>query len=362
MASSARIGGLAPLPVFFSEAQLEFEPGYEWAAGEKIIHPEHASRAESILGTVGRDPAFEVRPPAPLPSGLLRRQHASALITLFETAAEMPEGETLYPSVFPRDPRNGDPTNLHHAGAFCFDAGTPLSARTLDAVTWSAASAHAAARAVLKGTPAAYALSRPPGHHATRDLFGGYCYVNNCGLAARALRRRGRVVVLDIDFHHGNGTQALFYRDPRVFTVSLHGDPRSFFPYHAGYAVERGAGLGLGYNLNIPLDTGCDGQAWLHALDTVALPAVRAYDPASLVIAAGFDTYVKDPLGEFTLQTADYEVIGERIGRLGLPTVMVQEGGYHVSHLGRNVGAFLRGVRSGQSTLARSLPKAGPPT
>lgn len=349
---------LASMPVFFSEAQLEFEPGYEWALGEKIAHPEHAARAESILGTLGRDPAFEVRPPESLPGGLLRRQHADALITLYETAASMPEGETLYPSVFPRDTRSGDPRNLHHAGAFCFDAGTPLSARTLDAVTWSAATAHAAARALMAGAPAAYALSRPPGHHATRDLFGGYCYVNNCGLAARALRRRGRVAIIDIDFHHGNGTQALFYRDPQVLTVSLHGDPREFFPYHAGYADERGAGRGLGYNLNLPLAAGCDGQAWLRTFDAEALTAVRAYAPAALVVAAGFDGYTKDPLGEFTLETADFEVIGERIGRMGLPTVMVQEGGYHVAHLGRNVGAFLRGVRAGQAALARSLPAA----
>ncbi len=337
-----------PTPVFFNEIQLEFKPLYEWALGEKISHPESTARAEAILAAVERDPAFEVREPGPVPESALRALHDHHLITLYETAAALAEDETFHPNVFPRKKRGlGDPTNLSQAGAWCFDSGTPLSSRTLEAARWSAACARDAARAVLAGAPLAYALSRPPGHHAMKDLFGGYCYFNNAALAARTLKRKGPVVVVDIDFHHGNGTQELFWRDPRVMTLSVHGHPAEFFPYFLGYPDERGAGRGAGANLNVCLPRGADGQAWLETLDTHVLPIVRHFGASSLVIAAGLDGYKKDPVGDWALETADFESAGERLGRLGLPTVVVQEGGYYTPHLGRNATALLRGVRAG---------------
>jgi acetoin utilization deacetylase AcuC-like enzyme len=339
----------APTPVFFNELQLEFKPLYEWALGEKISHPETTARAESILVALERDPsAFEVREPPPVPDSALRALHDHNLITLYETAAKLPDDKTFHPNVFPRKKRGlGDPTNLNHAGAWCFDSGTPLSSRTLEAARWSAACARAAARTVIEGAPLAYALSRPPGHHAMRDLYGGYCYFNNTALAARTLRRRGRVVVIDIDFHHGNGTQELFWRDGKVLTVSLHGHPDEFFPYFLGYPDERGAGAGAGANHNLCLPRGCDGATWLEAMETHVLPLVRNFGAEALVVAAGLDGYVKDPVGDWALQTVDFHEAGLRLGRLGLPTVVVQEGGYYTPHLGRNAAALLRGVRSG---------------
>jgi acetoin utilization deacetylase AcuC-like enzyme len=256
---------------------------------------------------------------------------------------------TYCPSVFPRrDQTDPDPRDLHQAGYFCFDSGTPLTSATYLAAMRSASCAAAAAQAVVKGvTDHAYALCRPPGHHAQRDLFGGYCYFNNAAIAATRLRRSGRGAILDIDFHHGNGTQALFARDPMVFFASIHGDPASFYPYFSGFAAETGEGRGRGTTLNVPLPAGCDGQEYLRVLRRRVLATLAAFGPRWLVVSAGFDTHRDDPIGDFALVTDDYFDIGAALGRLGLPTVVVQEGGYATSVLGQNVVAFLKGLRSG---------------
>jgi len=345
---------LPPTPVFFHDAQLDFKPKYEWAFGEKIPHPETTARAESILAAIERDEAtFRRMVPKAIPLGTLRALHNNNLLTLYNTAAStLGDDETFSPMVFPRQrDGQGDPTNLHQAGAFCFDSGTPLARNTLEAAGWSAACARDAANLVASGkTRLAYALSRPPGHHATRSSFGGYCYFNNTAVAARTLSRKRRIAIVDIDYHHGNGTQSLFYRSSTVFTISIHGDPRETFPYFVGFAPETGAGRGLGFNLNIPLERGVDGAAYQQVMDDHVLPAVRHFDPDALIIAAGFDTYAKDPVGHFVLEQDDYHRLGESLGRLGLPTVVVQEGGYYAAHLGRLATTFLRGLREGQAS------------
>lgn len=339
------------IPVFFHPEQLAFKPRYEWAFGERIDHPETTARAESILRAVQADPGvYGLRLPEPVGNDVLRLCHSVALLTVYDVASSLPDGEDHYPTVFPRDPDAvADPTNLRHAGAWCFDAGTPLSARTSVAARWSAACAWDAAGVVLRGeAPAAYALSRPPGHHASQNQFGGYCYVNNGALAAHRLRAAGmRVLVLDIDFHHGDGTQSLFWNDPQVLTVSIHGDPNACFPYHAGYEGERGGPQGGGANLNVPLPMGTEGAAWLDAFHSRVRPFVDSFSPDALVLAAGIDAYRLDPVGHFGLTTEDFERIGFAVGSLGLPTVAVQEGGYHTAHLGTNVDALLRGLRDG---------------
>lgn len=335
---------------FFHPSQLEFKPRYEWAFGKRIKHPETTRRAESIVRSLRRRGAdYELREPSASPLALIRRVHADALSTLYETAEAIPAGEDHYPHVFPREMiERGDPTNLLHAGAFCFDAGTPLNRYTNQAATWSAACAVEAARAVQGGEALTYAVSRPPGHHAERAVFGGYCYFNNAALAAHVLRKKGRVVVLDIDFHHGNGTQSLFYRDPKVLVVNVHGDPREFFPFYCGFAHERGVGRGEGFNLNVPLPRGTRGKAYLQALRREVVPAIQAFDPHALVLSAGLDGYEKDPIGGFGLTTEDFRAIGTLLGRLHLPTVAVQEGGYHAGDLGSNAVALLDGLRDGR--------------
>lgn len=342
---------MSALPAFFHPEQLAFKPRYEWAFGERIDHPETTGRAESILAALQADPLFSVRTPGALPAAALQRTHAQPLLTLYHTATLLEPGETFYPTVFPKESQGrGDPTRLRHAGHWCFDAGTPLTRETLPAATWSAACALEAARALGRdGVTLSYALSRPPGHHATRGLFGGYCYLNNAAIAARHLRRGGRrVAILDIDYHHGNGTQSLFYRDPNVLVVSVHADPTDAFPYFAGFPDETGAGPGQGYTMNLVLPRGTDGPRYLRALDDHVLPALRAYAPDALVLSAGLDTYHLDPVGDFGLTTEDLHEVGARIGRLRLPTVAVQEGGYYTPDLGRNAVALLRGLVVGQ--------------
>lgn len=340
------------IPSFFHPEQLGFKPRYEWAFGERIAHPETTARAESILTALQeREDTFSLHEPAPAPAGSITGLHNGSLLTLYRTASALEEGQTFYPTVFPRrDVTPADPTKISHAGAFCFDAGTPLAAQTWIAARWSASCAHQAAR-VLKSERRmlTYALSRPPGHHATKKSFGGYCYLNNAGIAVRALRRGARVAVLDIDVHHGNGTQSLFWRDPRVMVVSIHQHPDACFPYFAGYPTETGGGAGAGANLNITEDAGCDGARYFQLLEQHALPALRAFAPDYLVLSAGLDTYELDPVGHFELTTDDLREVGARIGRLGLPTVAVQEGGYHSGHLGRNAVALLDGLAAGQA-------------
>ena len=227
-------------------------------------------------------------------------------------------------------------------GLYSFDAGTPLTAGTWQAARSGADCALSAAAHIAHGGRAAFALSRPPGHHAGADFFGGYCFLNNAALAAQYLRDSGleRVAVLDVDYHHGNGTQAIFYERSDVFFTSIHGDPRTEYPFFLGHADERGQGVGLGFNLNLPLSRGSDYARWSEALE-LALEAIAGYGAQALVVSLGVDTFAGDPISGFALQSQDYLRMGERIARAGLPTVLVFEGGYAVDAVGVNVANVL---------------------
>ncbi|HJU01054.1 MAG TPA: histone deacetylase family protein, partial [Actinomycetes bacterium] len=196
---------------------------------------------------------------------------------------------------------------------------------------------------VAAGEPAAYALCRPPGHHAGPGYYGGFCLLNNAAIAARAAAAGGRVAVVDVDFHHGNGTQDIFWEDPEVLYVSLHGDPAGHYPFFTGAADETGAGPGAGTTRNLPLPDGTGDDAYLDAL-AEALAVVEAFDPATLVVSAGFDTFEDDPIGAFRVTTAGFGRIGSALAALGRPTVVVQEGGYAVEALGANAVALMRGM------------------
>ena len=208
---------------------------------------------------------------------------------------------------------------------------------------WSAQTALTALDAVLGGEPAAFALCRPPGHHAGADYLGGYCYLNNAAIAAQAALAAGRrVAVLDIDYHHGNGTQDIFLARGDMFFASIHADPATDYPYYWGHADERGAGDGEGANLNLPLPRGTAFPAYERPLGA-ALDMVAARSPDLLVVSFGADTYEGDPISGFNLRTDDYPRLASRIAALGVPTLIVMEGGYAVDDLGRNVSAFLSG-------------------
>lgn len=229
-------------------------------------------------------------------------------------------------------------------GLFSFDSGSPLTAGTWAAARGGAACALAAAREVHAGARAAFALTRPPGHHAGPDFFGGYCFLNNAAIAAQALRDAGhaRVAVLDVDYHHGNGTQTIFYERADVLTVSLHGDPATEYPFFLGHADERGAGAGEGFNLNLPLPRGTGFVAWCEALDR-AIEAVEDFGADALVVPMGLDTFAGDPISGFTLRSEDYDTVGRLIAAASLPTVFTFEGGYAVAEVGVNAVNLLEG-------------------
>jgi acetoin utilization deacetylase AcuC-like enzyme len=229
-------------------------------------------------------------------------------------------------------------------GQYSYDASTPIAEQTWASTYWSAQSALAATQAVLDGERAAFALCRPPGHHAGADYMGGYCYVNAVAVAAQfALdARRSRVAILDIDYHHGNGTQDIFLERGDVFFASIHADPKTDYPFYWGHADETGTGEGEGATLNLPLPRGTDLAAFSAALDT-ALERIAAFAPAILLCSFGADTYAGDPISFFDIHTQDYPQIARRIAALGVPTAIVMEGGYAVDALGANVAAFLSG-------------------
>jgi acetoin utilization deacetylase AcuC-like enzyme len=229
-------------------------------------------------------------------------------------------------------------------GHWAFDAGTPITSGTWDAAWWSARAALAGARTVLGNERGAFSLCRPPGHHATPDAFGGYCYLGNSAIAAQAMRDGGaaRVAVLDVDYHHGNGTQATFWDRPDVLTVSLHADPLQEYPYFTGHADERGGGAGEGANRNLPMPWGTGFDRWSEALD-VGCGQVEAFGADALVVPLGVDTHEDDPISRFRLRSDDYLRVGARIARLELPTLFVLEGGYATDVIGVNVANVLEG-------------------
>ncbi len=244
------------------------------------------------------------------------------------------------PSVWPTRTLRSDKLPQNFAarmGLFSFDTGTPLTAGTWTAAWYGAGCAIRCAEAILDGHRSAFALTRPPGHHAGHDFFGGYCFINNAAVATQRLRDGGieKVAILDIDYHHGNGTQAIFYDRADVFFVSIHGDPTTEYPFFLGYADEKGIGSGVGYNLNIPLPRGTEYPQWRSAL-LRSLDAIASFGAQALVISLGLDTYEADPISGFRLRSEDYAQVGEILKSANLPTVFVMEGGYALEAIGLN--------------------------
>ncbi len=268
---------------------------------------------------------------------------------LRETAAELrrARGSTpkvQWPTVFPYGPNPRAGGNRALRGQFCFDTYTPIMRGTFDAALSGASAALHAAELVAAGTErTVYVLTRPPGHHAERDRCGGYCYFNNAALAADRLSKIGKVAVLDLDVHHGNGTQHIFYDCADVFTVSVHGDPVGLYPFFSGYADETGTGAGQGANLNLPLPPGTGVKEYRPAL-SMALEAIGRFSPAFLVLAFGADAHETDPIGGFKLPTGYFREMGAAVRQLDVPTVVTQEGGYNLESLGGCVAEVLRGL------------------
>lgn len=326
---------------------------FEMYRGALVPCFEVPARADLVARELDRRKLGPILAPMAFDETLLARTHTPRYLDFLKTAwqhwlALDPQNATrdVLPSVWPGTDGRTDrePANFSaRLGLYCFDAGTPLTAGTWHAARSGAECALSAAAAVLAGERAAFALTRPPGHHAGAGYFGGYCFINNAAVAAQYLRDQGldRVAVLDVDYHHGNGTQSIFYDRADVFFASIHGDPRTEYPFYLGHADERGAGAGLGANLNLPLARGTDYAAWSQALNH-ALDAINRHGAQVLVLSLGVDTFAQDPISGFTLRSEDYLRMGERIARAGLPTVVVFEGGYAVESIGVNVANVLQ--------------------
>jgi acetoin utilization deacetylase AcuC-like enzyme/GNAT superfamily N-acetyltransferase len=309
-------------------------------------------RVEAILKEIQETGLFARIPRRRFPEKHLREVHDGRFLDyLKKTVAMLPEGQSVYPYVFPIRNRARPPLELPlRAGYYCIDTFTPINRRALEAAFAAADCALTAAAELLGGRGPAYALVRPPGHHAERESFGGFCYLNSAAAAAQLLSRYGRVALLDIDYHHGNGSQDIFFSRSDVLTISLHGNPRLTYPFFSGFPDERGTGQGLGFNANLPLPEGTGGEDYRTALRS-ALQRILRFVPRFLVLSLGLDTAKGDPTGSFTLRTRDFRWNGRLIGQLGLPTLVVQEGGYRTRSLGANARGFFEGLAEGVSQL-----------
>jgi len=330
----------------FDPRQLAHAPAQELHNGGWTPHADQPARAANVaerLGACepaldfGREPILRVHDPAYV--AFLERAHADWL-----AAGRAGDAIGYAWPVVGRRPLDLDRIDAR-LGRFSYDAATPIAAGTWEGAYWAAQTALTALQPLLDGRArASFALCRPPGHHAGADYLGGYCYLNNAAIAARSARDAGhaRVAVLDVDYHHGNGTQDVFLEDGSVFFASIHGDPATEYPFFWGHADERGIGEGEGATLNLPLPRGTAIGSYLAALET-ALAAIARFDPGLLVVSFGADTFEGDPISHFRLATRDYPRVAERIAALNRPTLIVMEGGYAVDALADNVEGFLSG-------------------
>lgn len=334
------------MKAFYAAEQKRHDPKMFLSSGAQQPNPEQPERVERLLAgakaagcTVERPREHGLGPVAAVhtPEYLDFLEHIFARWQRIEGASK-----EVIPNIHPLARDGAYPASaVGQAGYHMADTACPISAETWESALWSAWSAVEAAESVMAGAQSAYALCRPPGHHAFADVAGGFCFINNSAVAAQALRKQAvRVAILDVDLHHGNGTQDIFYERADVLTVSIHADPGSFYPFFWGYAEERGSGPGEGFNLNLPLPIGSGDGAFLEALER-GLSAVREFGAEALVVALGLDAYEGDPLAGLNVTTAGFAAIARRIAALRLPTVLVQEGGYPNDALGTNLVSFL---------------------
>jgi acetoin utilization deacetylase AcuC-like enzyme len=337
----------------FDETQRLHAPATFLVAGRPQPIPEKPVRIDMLMRGVIAVGSKVVKPP-PIDFDTIAlvhdRRYLAFLQTLLERWGHIPDSSDIpLPNVYAIQRSTLAPISypegvVGQAGYHLGDGACPVTPDTVSAALASAACAAEGARLLIAGERLVYALCRPPGHHAASDLASGFCYFNNSALAAEILTRAGkRTAILDVDVHHGNGTEAIFYDRADVLTVSLHCHPKRFYPYFWGYETERGRGAGDGFNLNLPLERGTDISGFLPALET-ALMRIAHFAPDVLVLAAGLDIAADDPFKAFSIHTHDFETIGKRLAELKLPILVAQEGGYPSDSLGLNLAALLSGL------------------
>ena len=339
---------------YFNTAHAQHAARHEIFRGDKVPAFEKPERADAVAARL-RERKHLVRQPDADAQAVLSQVHTARYLNFLSTAwqqwtaLDAAHGEVEpFPSVWPVRTLRSDiePDNFTaKLGLYSMDNGAPILAGTWAAVKGGADAAHSAALAVARGDArASLSLSRPPGHHAGADFMGGYCFLNNAAIAAQTLLDQGaqRVALLDVDYHHGNGTQSIFYERADVLFASIHGDPRTEYPFYLGHADERGSGAGKGFNLNLPLPAGASVADWFAALE-VACEAMVAAGADRLVVSLGLDAFAGDPISRFSLLSPDFTRLGARLAALGLPTVFVFEGGYATAELAVNTVNVLEG-------------------
>ena len=342
--------------VFWNQVQLRHAPRFFLLRGQVRPHFDVPARAEALLAAC-RDLGLTVATPPEADPAALRAVHGAAYLDFLRRAAvewaALPgTGEEVLPNAFPSPEALASGGRLPaglvgQVGWYGTDLACPIGPHTWEAAEAAAAGAIAAAD-VAAGGGNAYALARPPGHHAYAARAGGHCYLNNAAIAAERLRARGvaRVAVLDIDSHHGNGTQGVFWEQRDVLFVSVHGDPNGYYPWYTGHADERGGGGGEGCNLNLPLPLGTGDDGWLAAIDT-GISAIRRFGAEALVVSLGFDASRDEPLNALAVTEDGFARAGAAIGALRMPTAIVQEGGYNLAVIGGLLRRFLGGFGEG---------------
>ena len=340
------------ITVFSNEHALR-HPHTELSGGELVTPHECPERAQFVLDRVREQRLGDVIPPTRFGPGPRLRVHDAGYLEFLEHAwrdwvAAGNRGEAI-PDCWPaRRMSQKRPTSITgKLGYYAMAGETSISHGTWEAAVAAADVALTAAALIEAKERAAFALCRPPGHHAAHDLFGGYCFLNNAALAAQYLRDRGaqRVAILDVDYHHGNGTQDIFYDRADVLYASLHADPAAAFPYFSGYSDEIGSAAGVGFTCNLPLPEGTGFDVWQTALSS-ALARIAEFRADALIVSLGVDTFEDDPISAFRLRSEDFTTYGRMIGTCSLPTLFVLEGGYAVREIGVNVVNVLTGFES----------------
>lgn len=345
--------------------KFTFSPSHQLHAPDEIIvrgtvvrNLETPARAEALLARLLAQGHAQQAPGA-WDQTWIAAVHDAGYLEFLETAyprwQALPNASCLiHPHAFAHYSSRTRPSSIQgQVGYYLAGGSSPLAEGTWAAAVGSAHAALEACRLVLDGEPEAYALCRPPGHHAYADFGGGFCYLNNTAIAANYLASKlGHVAIIDIDTHHGNGTQSIFYRRGDVHFVSVHGDPNVLFPFYAGYAEERGEGEGEGHNLNLPLPLKTEDPAWLDAISH-GMASIAEQAPRALLVSLGFDPFKGDPSADLAVSTEGFRGAGERIGRHRGPVVLVQEGGYLVDKLGENLDAFLDGFMRARHAASR---------
>jgi acetoin utilization deacetylase AcuC-like enzyme len=345
------------MKIFYSDNHRKHYPPFEvFDGGKRVPYLENPDRMDQVLKALKKIDWAELTAPSDFGPDPIYAVHDKEYIAFLASAwtewldsdsevAASPEQNAFLPATFALRRTSRVPaTLLGKAGYYIMDLSACIVEETYSAAVTSANCALSAADFVFRNQLSAFGLCRPPGHHAGKDFAGGYCFINNASVSANWLSSKGRVAILDIDYHAGNGTQDIFYKRNDVLTISIHSDPDYEYPYYAGFDDEIGADAGLGFHRNFPLPKGTDDEGYLSALDE-ALGLIKKFKPEYLVISAGMDTFDGDPLGKFKVTRNGFGEIGKRIAALHLPTAIIMEGGYANEALGTNIVTLLENFK-----------------